>query len=106
MEKHQAREWVASLEGLLDHKLKKWLKENPCSNGEVIQLRWTFEQTHIHLDIFWEDQKETISLHYLSPRGNHDFLWHGLDDKVISKISDRIGNLAQITMHPAIDPTA
>jgi len=104
MQKLEAREWLSALESVLDKKLKKWAKENTVQNGEVIQLRWTFEQTHIHLDIFWLDHQETISLHYLSPRGNHDFLWHGLTDKTIDRVMDRVGNLAQMTMYPPITP--
>lgn len=105
MEKIEGRDWICSLEAGLDIKLKKWIKENTVQNGECIQLRWTFEQTHIHLDVFWEDKKETVSLHYLSPRGNHNFLWHGLTEKTVDRVMDRVGNLAQITMYPAIHPT-
>lgn len=99
------RDWVCSLEEVLDKKLKKWKKENKIENGEAVHLRWQYEQTHVQIDIFWEDKKETVSLKYLSPRANHDFLWHGLDEKTLNKVMDRVGNLAQITMHPPIDPT-
>jgi hypothetical protein len=105
MDKIQMREWVASLEEILDKKLKKWVKGNKIENGEAVQLRWQYEQTHVHIDIFWENDKETVSLHYLSPRATHSFRWHGLDDRTVNKISDRVGNLAQTTMWPAIDPS-
>ena len=105
MDKIDMREWVTTLENFLDSKLRKWKKEPRVENGESIQLRWTWLQTHFHLDIFWENEKETVNLQYLSPRGNHSFLWHGLNDKTIGKICDRVGNLAQITIHPPLDPT-
>jgi hypothetical protein len=98
------REWVSQLEAVIDKKLKLWRKDNKIENGEAVQLSWQYEQTHIHFNIFWEDKKETIKLQYLNPRGDHAFLWHGLDDKTIDMIHDRIGNLAQITMHPPIRP--
>lgn len=105
MDKYQMREWVASLEAIIDNKLKKWLKENPHSDGDVSELRWTFENTHIHLHIFWPDGKELVVLKYSSPRTSHEFKWHGLNDKTFNKVQDRVGNLAQVTMYPPIDPT-
>jgi len=98
------REWVASLEGVLDNKLQKWKKNGRIENGEAVQLRWQWQQTHIHLDIFWEDGKETISLQYLSPRADHSYRWHGLNDQTFNRIMDRVGNLAQVTMNPPIEP--
>ena len=41
------REWVATLEGVLDHKLKKWMKESRIENGECVQVEWQFEQTSL-----------------------------------------------------------
>lgn len=105
MDKHAMRDWVATLEEMIDNKLKKWRKENKIENGEVVQLRWQFEQTHFHLDIFWEDRKETVHLQYFSPRVDHSFRWHDLNDKTIDRIMDRVGNLAQITQNPPLDPT-
>lgn len=104
MEKIAMREWVSSLEEIIDNKLRKWRKENPIENGEAVHLRWQFEQTHVHLDIFWQDKKETVSMKYLSPRASHEYLWHGLDDRTFNKVMDRVGNLAQVTMYPPIDP--
>lgn len=104
MNKIDMREWVISLEFMLDSKLKKWRKYDKWEDGEMVQLRWQFEQTHIHIDVFWEDLKETVRLKYLAPRGDHDFMWHGLTDKTVNKIQDRVGNLAMTTMHPVIDP--
>lgn len=97
------REWVASLEGIVDNKLRKWRKENPIENGEAVHLRWQFEQTHIQIDIFWEDRKETVMLKLIGPRSSHDFMWHGLDDKTFNKVMDRVGNLAQVVMYPPVD---
>lgn len=104
MDKINMREWVASLEEMADNKLKKWKKEYKIENGEAVQLCWQFEQTRIILDIFWEDDKETIHFQYNNPRSSNRYVWHGLDDKTFNKIQDKIGNLAQITMHPPIDP--
>jgi hypothetical protein len=104
MKKIDMREWVVSLESVIDNKLQKWKKHNPIENGESIQRSWQFGQTHIHLDIFWEDHQEIVRLKYLSPRGDHDFMWHGLTNNTYNKIMDRVGNLAQVTMHPPIDP--
>ncbi len=105
MNKIDMREWVASLEGILDNKLKKWRKHYRIEDGEAIQLEWQFEQTRMQLDIFWEDKQETILLSYTSPRIDHSYRWHGLTDKTFNKVMDRIGKLAQVTMSPPIDPT-
>ncbi len=98
------RDWIASLEEACDAKLKKWKKEGKIENGEAIQMRWQFEQSHIILDIFWEDRKETIHFQYISPRASHRFEWHGLNERSFNKVMDRVGNLAQVTMYPPVDP--
>lgn len=98
------RDWVASLEEVVDNKLKKWLKFPKHENGDAVQLRWQFEQTHFHMDIFWEDHKELIVLQYVSPRVDHAFRWHGLNDATFNKIVDRVGNLAVAAMYPMKDP--
>lgn len=103
MEKFDTREWVGTLEQAVDNKLKKWRKEQKIENGEAIQMRWQFEQSHIILDVFWEDHKETIHFQYLSPRSSYRFEWNGLTEKTFNKVMDRVGNLAQITMYPPID---
>lgn len=99
------RDWVATLELAVDNKLKKWKKDPKIENGEAIQLRWQFEQTHFVINIFWEDQKEAIHLDYFNPRVSHRYAWHGLILRTFTKVMDRVGNLAQITMCPPIDPT-
>lgn len=99
------RIWVSSLEEIVDNKLKKWKKDPKIENGEAIQLRWQFEQSHIMMDIFWEDHQETVHFQFLSPRTSHRFEWHGLTAKTLNKVMDRVGNLAQITMYPPIDPS-
>ncbi len=104
MDKFDMREWIASLEEMADNKLKKWRKESKIENGEAIQLRWQFEQSHIILDVFWEDKKETVHFQYHSPRASHRFEWPGLTDVTFNKVQDKIGNLAMITMHPPLDP--
>lgn len=105
MDKIDMRDWVASLEEVIDNKLKKWRKTPKVENGECVQLRWTWDQAHLHLDIFWHDKRESVNLQYLSPHTDHSYQWQELNDKTFNKIMDRIGNLAQITMHPPIDPT-
>lgn len=97
------REWMCSLEEVLDNKLKKWLKESRIENGEVVQVEWQFELTHIILDVFWHDEEELVQLYYFGPRAKHLFTWHGLNDKTFNRIQDRVGNLAQVTMHPPVD---
>lgn len=104
MDKIGMREWVASLEEVIDHKLQKWRKIPKVENGESVQLAWQWDQTRVTLNIFWEDQKETVNLQYTSPRVGHTYHWHGLADKTFNRVMDRVGNLAQITMHPPIDP--
>lgn len=98
------RDWVASLEGVIDGKLNKWHKIPKMENGEAVQIGWKWNQTLLSINIFWEQNKETVVLSYTSPRIDHDYRWHGLTDTTLSKITDRVGNLAQVTMHPPIDP--
>ncbi len=104
MDKYGMREWIASLEEVIDNKLKKWRKQPRIENGEAAQLHWQFEQTHFIIDVFWEDEKENVHFQFHSPRSSHRFEWHGLSNKTFNKIVDRIGNLAQIAMHPPFDP--
>lgn len=102
MNKIDMRDWVASLEEVIDNKLKKWRKIPKVENGESLQLAWQWEQTRMSISIFWEDHQETINFSYTSPRIDHSYLWHGLNGNSFNKVMDRVGNLAQITMHPPI----
>lgn len=104
MTKIDMRDWVASLETVVDNKLKKWKKEPRIENGEAVQLHWQFEQCHFILDIFWEDRKECVQFEFHGPRSKHHFMWDGLSDKTFNKVVDRVGNLAMIALHPPIDP--
>lgn len=104
MTKIEMREWVASLEEMIDNKLKKWRKTPKVENGESVQLRWTWEQTHIQLNIFWENHQEAVHMMYLGPRMTHSYHWNGLNDKTFNMVTDRVGNLSVIAMHPIIDP--
>jgi hypothetical protein len=104
MHKVDMREWVLALEEMIDHKLKKWRKDTKIENGEVVHLRWQFEQTHFHVDVFWESGNELVALKFLSPRVIQTFHWHGLNSKTFNRITDRIGNLAQAVHSPPIDP--
>ena len=104
MDKIDMREWVCSLEEIVNNKLKKWRKTPKVENGESVQLAWQWEQTRMTINIFWENDKETVNLEFSSPRIDHSYQWHGLSDKTLNKVMDRIGNLAQTTMHPPIDP--
>lgn len=103
MDKFGMREWVASLEEVVDNKLKKWRKIPKVENGESVQLAWQWEQTRISMNVFWEDHKETVNLFYTSPRIDHSYRWHALSDQTFNRIMDRVGNLAQVTMYPTID---
>src|SRR4051812_38246126 len=94
------RDWIASLEEVIDNKLRTWKKESRIENGEVVQVEWQFEQTHIIMDIFWHDNEETVHLQYFGPRVKHSFTWHHLNDGTFNKIMDRVGNLSQVTMYP------
>lgn len=105
MDKYKMREWTAALEEVLDKKLKKWKKHGKMENGEAISMTYQYEQTYVNITIFWEDHKEVVKLQYLSPRADHFFHWNGLNDKSLNLIMDRVGNLAQMTMHPIIDPS-
>jgi hypothetical protein len=104
MDKAGSRKWIIALEEMLNNKLKKWDKHRKWENGEVVHILWQWEHSLIKLDIFWEDRKETVRLKLVSPRTDHDFMWHGLNDTTFNKIQDRVGNLAMGIMHPPIDP--
>lgn len=99
MDKTAAREWVIRLEEILDKKLVKWRKDNTIPQDVIIQLVWRFEQTFLHLNIFWKDHREMVRLQFTSPQVTHDFTWFGLTDKTFDHIMDRVGNLAQVTMY-------
>ena len=103
MDKMQMREWLATVEGAIDKKLKKWSKGSKIENGEAVQFNWQFEQTHFIIDVFWEDGQETVKLHYLGPRVHQQFTWHGLNAVTFDKIMDRVGNLAMLNAYPAFD---
>lgn len=100
MDKIGMREWVSGLEQVIDNRLSKWKKCSRIENGEALQVEWLFGQTHIILDIFWEDGQETVQFLYHHPRTGHRYTWHGLTDETFNKIQDRIGNLAQMAMYP------
>ena len=104
MQRIDMKEWLVDLETMVDTKLKKWDKHRRWENGESVHFLWQWEQTLIKMDVFWEDGKETVRLKFMSPRGDHDFMWHGLDAKTFNNIQDRVGNLSMTTMHPPIDP--
>lgn len=104
MDKIGMREWVASLEEIIDNKLKKWRKVPKVENGESVQLAWQWEQTRLSLNVFWEDHKEGVNLSYTSPRTDHSYRWNGLTDGTFNRIMDRAGNLAQVAMYPLGDP--
>src|SRR5882757_5321535 len=98
MDKIDMREWVSSLEVMIDNKLNKWKKESRIENGEAVQVEWQFNLTHIILDIFWEDGKEAAHLQFHSPRSSFRYEWAGLNNKTFNKVMDRVGNLAQVAM--------
>lgn len=104
MQKFDMRDWVATLEEMVDLKLMKWRKIPKVENGEAVQLAWQWEQTRLSLNVFWEDGKEMATLSYTSPRTDHGFRLHGLNNRTFNRLQDRIGNLAMSAMHPSIDP--
>ncbi len=97
------REWVANVERFVDEKLKRWKKGDRIENGEAVHMRWQFEQSHILMDIFWQDKKEHVHFQFLGPRVSNRWEWDALDDRTLNKILDRVGNLAQTVMHPPDD---
>lgn len=97
------RDWVTSIEEVIDNKLKKWRKVPKVENGEAVQLAWQWEQVRLSINIFWEDQKEMVVLSYCSPRTDHTYRWHGLSDGTFNNVMDRTGNLAQTAMYPTIN---
>ena len=103
MEKIEMREWVASLEGVVDNKLCKWKKHDKLENGEAVKLEWQFELTHMFLYIFWQDNKEMVKFRYVSPRIEHAHDWPGLDDRTFNNVMDRAGNYAQMAMYRTRD---
>lgn len=104
MDKIGMRDWVSSIEEIIDNKLNKWRKIPKVENGEAVQLAWQWEQTRISMNIFWQDHKENVNLSYTSPRTDHSFRWHSLTDGTFNKIMDRVGNLSQMAMYPLVDP--
>ncbi len=99
------RLWVGSIEEAIDKKLIKWKKAHTIENGEAVQLKWEFLQTQIVLYVFWENNKEAVHFQYLSPRASFRFEWPGLTGNTFTRVMDRVGNLAQITMWPPTDPS-
>lgn len=104
MNKIAMREWVASLEEVMDNKLRNWKKVNVVQDDKSVNLQWQFEQTMMILNISWTDGNENVSFHCIGPIACHQYVFSGLDNKTFNKICDRVGNLAQVIMHPPIDP--
>lgn len=104
MKKQDMREWVSSLESIIENKLKGWKKLQKIENGRIVQLAWQFEQSHVIIDIFWHDGQETVRLYVFGPIEDHDYTWHGLNNKTFNLVQDRIGNLTQMIMYPPIIP--
>lgn len=91
-------DWTIELEEMVDTKLKKWKKDDPVRSVQSVQYRWQFHQTHILLDVF----KDVLHFTYHNPRAHQRFEWYGLTDETFDRVQDKVGNLAQITMHPPI----
>lgn len=94
------RVYVSELEAYVDKSLKKWRKGSHIENGEVVQMEWQFEQTHIILDVFWHDGDEGVNVHCITPRGIHKYEFSGLTPDTIDRVMDRVGNFAQVSMYP------
>lgn len=99
------REWVAALEEVIDNKLKLWAKGNKIENGEAVELYYRFEQNTMGVFVFWHDNEEMVTLKCMGPRVTHSYHWNNLNNRTFNKVMDRVGNLAQMIMHPPIDPT-
>lgn len=104
MDKYGMRQWTADLEGIIDNKLKKWQKIPMMQNGKAVQLTWHFGQSWIMLNIFWEDGEERVDLAFLSPPMDYDYSFPRLTDLTFNRVSERIGNLAMLALHPPIEP--
>jgi len=98
------RDWVASLEAMVDIKLKTWDKHRKWENGRVIHLLWQWEQTLIKMDVFWLDGQEAVRLRYIAPSDSHDFTWNGLVKKTYRKVEHYVAHWAMSLLHPPIDP--
>lgn len=99
MEKIDMREYVIRLREMVDRSLKLWKPTTHIENGDVVHLAWQFEQTHVIVDIFWLDGDEGVNLQILHPRRRHHFEWHGLTEKTLDGLIDRIGNITQTIMY-------
>lgn len=104
MDKVTMRDWLASLEAMVDKKLVKWDKHRKWENGENVHFLWQWEQVLIKLDVFWEDGKETVRLRFIGPRGGQDFMWHGLINKTYRNVEHHVAHWAMLVFHPPIDP--
>lgn len=94
------REWVTTLEHMVDQKLSLWKKGSNIEDGGVVQLNWQFEQNHMMIDVFWRDKEETVRLQCISPRAKHIFVWNHLGESTFNRVADRVGNLSMAIMYP------
>ncbi len=104
MTKIEMRDWVSSLEGMVDKNLQKWDKHKKWENGENVQLLYQWEQTLIKIDIFWDDKKEMVRLRYIGPRPNHDLWFSGLNNKTFREVQHYTAHWTMALFHPPIDP--
>lgn len=102
--KPSVEEWVSSLEEMIDNKLRRWVKEPRLDTDDVIQYAWRWKHSRMILNVFWRDGGEGVCLQYASPRVSHEYRWHGLVNQTFNRVMDRVGNLAQTTMYPPIEP--
>ena len=98
------REWVTLLEEAIDNKLRKWRKSNTVENPGAVNFQWQFEQTLMVLAIVWINNHETVTFHCIGPSACHRYIYYGLNRKTFNRVCDRVGNLAQLVMHPPVDP--
>jgi hypothetical protein len=92
------REYLAELETVVDRMLKRWKKETRIENGKAVHLEWQFEQSHIIINVFWQENEHiyVICLNpHMTPRQRD---WMGLTKKTEKQVMDLIGNFAQIVM--------
>lgn len=67
MEKYAARDYVSEIEERLAITLRRWKALPKILNGRIIQLNYQFEQSHIIVNIWWQDGHEIIILYMIDP---------------------------------------
>lgn len=105
MNKVDIKDWVASLEAMIDKKLAKWDKHRRWENGgDPIHFMWQWEHVIIKLDVFVMECQQGIRLRYIGPCIYEDQVLHGLTKKTFRQAEHYAAHWDILTMHPPIDP--